>query len=160
MSSDGNAAIYRAALDRANTGDLAGYLDLYSDDVVFGGVSQEPMDKAGVVASTRTSMRRSPGIQVEVLDLIESGDQLAARLLLSGPHEGPFLGVPASGNDVQLAITTDPHDARRQVRGALVDGGHARAADPGGGRTAAGRLAQDRVDVLELALERGVLRFE
>ena len=50
MSSDGNAAIYRAALDRANAGDLAGYLDLYSDDVVFGGVSQEPMDKAGVVA--------------------------------------------------------------------------------------------------------------
>jgi hypothetical protein len=69
MSSDGNAAIYRAALDRANAGDLAGYLDLYSDDVVFGGVSQEPIDKAGV----------------------------------SGPHEGPFLGAPASGNDVQLA---------------------------------------------------------
>jgi steroid delta-isomerase-like uncharacterized protein len=106
MSSDGNAAVYRAALDRANAGDLAGYLDLYSDDVVFGGVSQEPMDKAGVVAFHENFYAAFPGVQVEVLDLIESGDQLAARLVLSGPHEGPFLGVPASGNDVQLAITT------------------------------------------------------
>ena len=106
MSSDGNAATYRAALDRANAGDLAGYLDLYSDDVVFGGVSQEPMDKAGVVAFHEGFYSAFPGIQVQVLDLIESGDQLAARLLLSGPHEGPFLGAPASGNDVQLAITT------------------------------------------------------
>ena len=105
MSSDGNAAIYRAALDRANAGDLAGYLD-YSDDVVFGGVSQEPMEKAGVVAFHENFYAAFPGVQVEVLDLIESGDQLAARLLLSGPHEGPFLGAPASGNDVQLAITT------------------------------------------------------
>ena len=106
MSSDGNAAVYRAALDRANAGDLAGYLDLYSDDVVFGGVSQEPMDKAGVVAFHENFYAAFPGVQVQVLDMIESGDQLAARLLLSGPHEGPFLGVPPTGNDVQLAITT------------------------------------------------------
>jgi predicted ester cyclase len=106
MSPDGNAAIYRAALDRANAGDLAGYLDLYSDDVVFGGVSQEPMDKAGVVGFHDNFYAAFPGVQVEVLDLIESGDQLAARLLLKGPHEGPFLGAPPSGNDVQLAITT------------------------------------------------------
>jgi ketosteroid isomerase-like protein len=51
MTIEGNAAIYRAALDSANAGDLAGYLDLYSDDVVFGGVTPEPLDKAGVVAA-------------------------------------------------------------------------------------------------------------
>ena len=106
MNAAGNAAIYRAALDRANAGDLAGYLDVYSDDVVFRGVTPEPMDKAGVVAFHENFYSAFPGVQAQVLDLIESGDQLAARLVLSGPHEGPFLGVPASGNDVQLAITT------------------------------------------------------
>jgi hypothetical protein len=30
-----------------------------------------------------------------VLDLLELGDKPAARLVLSGPHEGPFLGIPA-----------------------------------------------------------------
>ena len=106
MADGGNAAVYRAALERANEGDLAGYLDLYSDHVVFGGVSLEPMDKAGVVAFHENFYAAFPGVQVQVLDLLESGDQLAARLLLSGPHEGPFLGVPATGNDVQLSITT------------------------------------------------------
>jgi predicted ester cyclase len=89
-NAEGNAAIYRAALDRANAGDLAGYVDLYSDDVVFGGVTPEPMDKAGVVAFHENFYSAFPGTQVEVLDLIETGDQLAARLVLSGPHEGPF----------------------------------------------------------------------
>jgi steroid delta-isomerase-like uncharacterized protein len=106
VNAEGNAAIYRAALERANAGDLAGYLDLYSDDVVFGGVTPEPLDKAGVVAFHDNFYSAFPGAQAQVLDLIESGDQLAARLVLSGPHEGPFLGVPASGNDVQLAMTT------------------------------------------------------
>jgi steroid delta-isomerase-like uncharacterized protein len=106
VNAEGNAAIYRAALDRANAGDLGGYLELYSDDVVFGGVTPEPMDKAGVVAFHENFYSAFPGTQVEVLDLIETGDQLAARLVLSGPHEGPFLGAPASGNDIQLAITT------------------------------------------------------
>jgi len=106
MTSNGNAAVYKAALDRANQGDLPGYLDLYSNDVVFGGVSSEPMDKAGVVAFHENFYAAFPGTQVEVLDLVKSGDRLAARLVLRGPHEGPFLGVPATGNDVQLAITT------------------------------------------------------
>jgi steroid delta-isomerase-like uncharacterized protein len=106
VSGNGNAYIYRAHLDSANAGDLAGYLDLYSDDVVFGGVSPEPMDKAGVVAFHENFYAAFPGVQAHVLDLIESGDKLGARLLLSGSHQGEFLGVPASGNDVQLAITT------------------------------------------------------
>jgi predicted ester cyclase len=106
VSADGNAAIYRAAVDCANGGDLQGYLDFYSDDVVFGGVSQEPLDKAGVVAFHENFYSAFPGAQARFLDLVEHDDRLAARLLLSGRHAGEFLGVPASGNDVQLAITT------------------------------------------------------
>lgn len=106
MNAEGNRRSIGRALERANAGDLAGYLDLYSDDVVFGGVTPEPVDKVGVVAFHENFYSAFPGAQAQVLDLIESGDRLAARLVLSGPHEGPFLGVPASGADVQLPITT------------------------------------------------------
>jgi predicted ester cyclase len=64
------------------------------------------MDKAGVVAFHENFYAAFPGVQAQVLDLVESGDKLGARLLLSGSHQGEFLGAPASGNDVQLAITT------------------------------------------------------
>jgi steroid delta-isomerase-like uncharacterized protein len=103
---NGDAAAYRDALDRGNRGDLDGYLAFYSDDVVFGGVSPQPLDKAGVVAFHENFYAAFPGAQSEVLDLVEEGDRLAARLVISGRHEGPFLGVPATGNDMQLAITT------------------------------------------------------
>jgi predicted ester cyclase len=107
MSADGNAAIYRAHLDCVNNGDLAGYLDLYSDDVVFGGVSPEPMDKAAVVAFHEDFYAAFPGMRADVLELVESGDKLAARLLLSGGrHEREYLGVPPSGAEVQMPITT------------------------------------------------------
>jgi predicted ester cyclase len=101
-----NSAAYRAALDRGNAGDLDGYMDFYSDDVLFGGVTPEPMDKAGTVAFHQGFYSAFPGAQVEVLDLIEVGDKLAARIVISGRHDGAFMGVPPTGNDMQLAITT------------------------------------------------------
>jgi predicted ester cyclase len=101
-----NAEIYRAAIDRGNAGDLDGYLDLYSDDVVFGGVSQEPMDKAGVVAFHQMFYGAFRDAQADILELVEAGDKLAVRLLIRGRHEGEFMGVPPTGNDIGLAITT------------------------------------------------------
>ena len=101
-----NPAAYRAALDRANAGDLDGYLDFYSDDVVFGGVTPEPMDKAGTAAFHENFYSAFSGTKVDLLELVEAGDKLAARLLISGRHDGEFMGAQPSGNDVQLAITT------------------------------------------------------
>jgi predicted ester cyclase len=106
MSADGNAEIYRAAIERGNQGDLAGYLDLYSDDVVFGGVSPEPMDKAGVVAFHEGFYSAFGSPQAEILEVLELGDKLAVRLVIRGRHEGEFMGIPPTGNDMQLAITT------------------------------------------------------
>jgi predicted ester cyclase len=102
----GNATIYRAAIDRANAGDLHGYLDLYSDDVVFGGVSEEPMDKAGVVAFHESFYTAFQHAHADILELVEAGDKLAVRLLIRARHEGEFMGVAPTGNDVALAITT------------------------------------------------------
>jgi predicted ester cyclase len=93
-------------LDRGNAGDLAGYMDFYSDDVVFGGVTPEPMDKAGTVAFHEDFYAAFPDAKVDLLELLESGEKLAARLLIKGQHKGEFMGVPPSGNDMQLAITT------------------------------------------------------
>ena len=103
---NGHAAAYRAALDRANAGDLGGYLDFYTDDVVFGGVTPEPMDKAGTVAFHEDFYAAFPGAQAEILDLVEAGNRLAARIAISARHEGAFLGVPPTNRDVRLAITT------------------------------------------------------
>ena len=63
------------------------------------------MDKAGTVAFHEDFYSAFSGAKVDLLELLESGDKLAARLLIKGRHTGEFMGVPPSGNDV-LAITT------------------------------------------------------
>jgi hypothetical protein len=47
------------------------------------------MDKAGAVAVHENFYSAFPGTQVEVLDLIESDDQIAVRLLLAALTRGP-----------------------------------------------------------------------
>jgi steroid delta-isomerase-like uncharacterized protein len=106
VSAGGNAEVYRAHIERGNEGDLPGYLDLYADDVVFGGVTPEPMDKAGVVAFHEDFYGAFNSPRAEILELVEHDDKLAVRLLIRGRHEQPFMGIPATGNDMQLAITT------------------------------------------------------
>lgn len=106
MTEGENAQTYRAAIDRFNGGDLDGYLDLYADDVVFGGVSPAPMDKPGVRTFHEGFLAAFPGARVEIADLLESDDRLAARLVFDLHHEGEYMGVPPTGADAVFAITT------------------------------------------------------
>jgi predicted ester cyclase len=103
---DSNAQLYRDAIGHFNDGDLAGYVDFYEDSVVFGGVTPEPLDKAGVRAFHEQFLAAFPDARCEVTDLVEIDDRLAARLLLHLTHEGPFMGVEPTGRDAVLAITT------------------------------------------------------
>ncbi len=44
------------------------------------------------------------GFRITVHDLIQDGDKVAARLTFSGTHSGDFMGVPASGKDVEWNV--------------------------------------------------------
>src|SRR5665809_143878 len=40
---------------------------------------------------------------VEVHDLLQEGDKVVARISFVGTHTGDFMGVPASGNPVDIS---------------------------------------------------------
>jgi predicted ester cyclase len=42
-----------------------------------------------------------PDFRATVNDLLQDGDKVVARVTFSGTHQGEFMGVPASGNQVQ-----------------------------------------------------------
>ena len=106
MTPDENEARYRSAVELYNTGDLEGYLAMYSDDVVFGGVTPEPMDKAGITAFHEAFVAAFPDSRVQIADLVAEGDKIAARLVFDLRHEGEFMGVPATGASATFVITT------------------------------------------------------
>jgi hypothetical protein len=65
-----NSSVYCDAIARFNEGDLDGSLALYSDDVVFGGVTPEPMDKLAVRAFHAQFVAAFPGtVNGELLTL-------------------------------------------------------------------------------------------
>jgi steroid delta-isomerase-like uncharacterized protein len=43
-----------------------------------------------------------PDFRINVKDLIQDGDTVAARVTMAGTHEGEFMGVPASGNAIEI----------------------------------------------------------
>lgn len=45
-----------------------------------------------------------PDFRVTVHDMIQEGDKVVARATFSGTHKGDFMGVPASGNEVNIKV--------------------------------------------------------
>jgi steroid delta-isomerase-like uncharacterized protein len=102
-----NRELIEHAIECWNAGDLDGYLKLYDADIRLHGFSPEPMDKAAVTEFYRSVFAGlpetgKPNSRLELQDLVEDGDRIATRFVLSGTHSGPFMGVPASGRDVVL----------------------------------------------------------
>ena len=47
-----------------------------------------------------------PDARFTIEDMIAEGDKLADRYTISGSHQQPFLGIPATGRRIQLAGIT------------------------------------------------------
>jgi steroid delta-isomerase-like uncharacterized protein len=58
--------------------------------------------KDGSVAMFAGFIDAFDGFRVEVDDVIEAGDSLVGRYTYRGRHTGEFLGVPASGAEIEL----------------------------------------------------------
>jgi steroid delta-isomerase-like uncharacterized protein len=45
-----------------------------------------------------------PDLQVTVEDMIAEDDKVAARVTMRGTHQGKFLGIPPSGNRIEVPV--------------------------------------------------------
>ena len=95
---DDNTRNFAKAVSCWNRGDLAGYLQLYSDDVRVFGYGPSPMDKrtAASFYETLWSALGEEGQASPTLTIQEGaadGDLFACRVTLSGIHRGSFLGL-------------------------------------------------------------------
>jgi len=96
------AARVEQARRRWNAGDLPGYLSLYDENIRLHGYTPEPMNKQAVTGFYQTiyATMAADGKANPVLefhDVLTDGDRYCCRFTMSGVHQGPFFGVPASG---------------------------------------------------------------
>ncbi len=101
---DHTNSIYRL-YDLINAGNIDGFGQLLADDFVereeLPGL---PPTKEGVVQYFRLLLAAFSDMQMDVQDVIASGDKAVARVRVSGTHEGEFMGIPPTGNPVSMNL--------------------------------------------------------
>jgi steroid delta-isomerase-like uncharacterized protein len=104
-ASDGNKELLKRFFDEVINGRNLDLIDeLLSDDFVeheeFPGI---PPTREGVKQTFTMFYTAFPDIHFRVDDMLAEGDLVAARVTITGTHEGEFMGVPATGRSVEIA---------------------------------------------------------
>ena len=103
-ASDANKELLRRFYDDVINGRNLDLIDeLLSDDFVeheeFPGI---PPTREGVKQTFAMFYAAFPDIHFRVDDLLAEGDLVAARVTVTGTHQGEFLGIPATNRVIQV----------------------------------------------------------
>ena len=101
--SEENKALARSFYERVNAGDLGVVDELVADDFVdheeFPGI---PRNKDGVKQFFAMTRSAFPDMRFEAHEVLADGDLVCARFAFTGAHQGEFMGVPATGKQVEV----------------------------------------------------------
>lgn len=100
-----HAATLRRAYDLINAGDIDGFSELLADDFVeHEETPGVPPTKDGVKEFFRMYIAAFPNLRMDAEDVFASGDKAVGRVRCTGTHEGEFMGMPATGKDIDVEV--------------------------------------------------------
>ena len=102
MANNENVAAIESAVAQMNAGNVDGYLELYADDLTVHGYPPGVEGKAGVSEFYRSFRSGFSDFELTIDDVLTDGDKVAGRYTIRGTHAGELMGVPGSGNKVEL----------------------------------------------------------
>lgn len=104
------ARLYLEAIEAHSDGHIEDLEELVADDVVnhspLSGTDLTPEEDRGIEAFRRHAEsvpRAFPDVHFDVQDMIAEDDRVMVRLVLSGTHEGPFLGIEPTGKEIAMS---------------------------------------------------------
>ena len=116
--SEANKALAREFYEKVNAGDLSVIDSHIADDFIeheaFPGITQ---DKAGIRQFFEMMRAAFPDFRLTAEDVIAEGDKLVVRFRMHGTHRGEFMGMPATGRQIDVAGV----DILRLVNGKAVE---------------------------------------
>lgn len=100
-----HAAAIRRLYDLINSGDIDGFgrqlADEFAEREALPGL---PPNKAGTLEYFRMLLTAFPDLRMVPQDVIAGGDKAVARARVTGTHQGPFVGMAATGRRVDVQI--------------------------------------------------------
>ena len=97
-----NAELIRWSFEQLNRRDVSGLRELWSADVVerFPDRTCRGVDEvAGYFEDTFAAL---PDLHLEVISIVEQGDDVFAHWKLTGTHDGPVQGIEGTGKSIEL----------------------------------------------------------
>ena len=112
MSAEENKALARRFMDEVYN---KGNVDFIDEVVASNLVVHDPTSPEGMTSGVQSAKQfvevyrnAFPDIQMTVEDLIAEGDKVVTRWTARGRHQGELMGIPPSGNPVEVTgITVD-----------------------------------------------------
>ena len=97
-----NAELIRWSFEQLNRHDTSGLRMLWSDDVVerFPDRTCRSLDE--VESYFQDTFAALPDLHLEVVSIVEQGDDVFAHWKLTGTHEGPVQGIEGTGKPIEL----------------------------------------------------------
>ena len=95
----------RRLYELLSAGDVDGFADKVADDFVeHEDTPGFERSKAGVTQMFRMYRAAFPDLRMEAEDVLVEGDKVVARVRATGTHQGEFMGMPATGNSVDIEL--------------------------------------------------------
>jgi steroid delta-isomerase-like uncharacterized protein len=100
-----HATTMRSTYTHINAGDIDGFGELLAENFVeHQGAPDLPPTKSGTLDFFRMLVTSFPDMNMVVDDLIADGDKTVARVTANATHRGDFMGVPPTGNRVEMKL--------------------------------------------------------
>ena len=100
-----HASSIRRVYDLINAGDIEGFGRLLADDFVErDDLPGFPPTRDGVIQYFQMLRASFPDMRMVVEDVIANGDKAVARVRLTATHKNAFVGIPATGKQVQVSL--------------------------------------------------------
>jgi steroid delta-isomerase-like uncharacterized protein len=94
----------QSTYDRINAGDVDGFGELLADGFVEHQGAAVPPTKQGTLEFFRALLTSFPDMQMNVDDLMASGDKTVARVTVRATHRADFMGVAPTGKRVEVQL--------------------------------------------------------
>jgi steroid delta-isomerase-like uncharacterized protein len=114
---EANKAIVRRMIEMVwNARDVRAIEHFFAPDFVnHSPVPGMPPDRAGLQQSARVLINGFPDIDVVIDDLIAEGDQVVARMTMTGTHRGNLAGIPPTGKSITMTAISILRIRRDQI---------------------------------------------